>query len=292
MPDRTPIFCAGCPHRGTLYWLKKVVEEKLRYGVQIPILGDIGCYGIGFMPPFRLVDTFIAMGQGGSLSFGMNERDRFVTIVGDSTLIHSGMNAIRSAVANKHKIAYIIADNKTVGMTGHQPNLITGSTISGGEVEQMNLESLVRSLGVRYVDKGDPLKREFCNKTNNIIERDMTEYPVAVLIADRACALAVKKLGLEYEKAPPFHACGICAYGQIGNCHQLENLSKTIGCPAFTLEESLLFSKDKLEPQLDESRCFECGFCNEVVEAYPCGIQKRLSKKIKSALDGLEVYKQ
>ena len=152
-PVRPPVMCAGCPHRGTFYVLKKL---------GLVVSGDIGCYTLGATPPLQSVDTTICMGASISAAHGMakarvlNLIKKLVSVIGDSTFMHSGITGLVDIVYNKGNNTVIILDNSITGMTGHQDNPTTGYTIRKEETKQVNLITLCKSIGIEHVVVADP----------------------------------------------------------------------------------------------------------------------------------------
>ena len=122
LPKRLPTFCPGCPHRETLSVLKEIRAELDKEGLKLLTHGDVGCYSLSFLAPFKEMHNLSAMGQGGALGAGV---DLFVTnpsvvLMGDSTFFHSGLTDISNSVQLDHDITYILLDNDNTAMTGHQ----------------------------------------------------------------------------------------------------------------------------------------------------------------------------
>ena len=135
IPARPPVLCAGCPHRATFSVLHKL---------GLMVSGDIGCYTLGALAPLNAMDTTICMGASISAAHGMNTvrgkdfAKKLVSVIGDSTFMHSGMTGLSDMVYNKSTGTVIILDNSITGMTGHQDNPTTGKTIRGEETKQAN----------------------------------------------------------------------------------------------------------------------------------------------------------
>ena len=127
IPARPPVLCAGCPHRGTFYVLKKL---------GLVVSGDIGCYTLGAVAPLQSVDTTICMGASVTVGSGIAhsvEGAEVVSTIGDSTFLHTGVNGLINAVYNNANQTVIILDNRITALTGHQPNPTTGMTACGVE---------------------------------------------------------------------------------------------------------------------------------------------------------------
>ncbi|MBE7016423.1 MAG: indolepyruvate ferredoxin oxidoreductase subunit alpha [Ruminococcaceae bacterium] len=236
IPMRPPVLCPGCPHRGTFYVLKKL---------GLVVSGDIGCYTLGAIPPLASVDTTICMGASVSAALGMakargNEfNKKVVSVIGDSTFIHSGITGLIDIVYNKGNNTVIILDNSITGMTGHQENPTTGKTIRGEATKQVDLLMLCKAVGIDHVRVCDPfdLKAfEACVKEE--VER---EEP-SVIIAQRPCALlkSVKYTG----------HCTIT-----DKCKKCK-LCMKLGCPAISADETGV--------KIDLTQCNGCGLCVNV----------------------------
>ena len=154
--NRPPGLCAGCPHRGFFYELGKRKN--------VMITGDIGCYTLGFAPPYNAMDTTICMGaslssgHGAQKVFNMKENNkiRVVGVLGDSTFFHTGINSLLDVVYNKGNSISVILDNRITGMTGHQQNPGTGYTLQGDVTSEVNIEELVKACGVKHIRTINP----------------------------------------------------------------------------------------------------------------------------------------
>ncbi|MCI8590040.1 MAG: indolepyruvate ferredoxin oxidoreductase subunit alpha [Clostridiales bacterium] len=233
LPVRPPVMCAGCPHRGTFYVLKKL---------GLTVSGDIGCYTLGAAAPLQSVDTTICMGASVSAAHGMAKargkefNRKLVSVIGDSTFMHSGMTGLVDIVYNKGANTVIILDNSITGMTGHQDNPTTGYTIRGEETKQVNLITLCHGLGVEHVVVADPFDvKEFERVVKEETERDEP----SVIIAQRPCALLKK---VKYTGK-------VAVNDQCKKC----KMCMKLGCPAIS------YVDDKVV--IDESQCVGCELC-------------------------------
>jgi len=154
---RPPTLCAGCPHRGFFYELGK---QK-----NVVISGDIGCYGLAFAEPYNAVDWSCCMGASMSMGHGAQQvfnrlegeaRKRVVSVLGDSTFLHTGINSLINVVYNRSNSINVILDNRITGMTGHQENPASGYTLQGLETTEVDLEAVVKALGFKNVVVLDP----------------------------------------------------------------------------------------------------------------------------------------
>ena len=236
LPMRPPVMCAGCPHRGTFYVLKKL---------GLTVSGDIGCYTLGAVQPLQSVDTTICMGASVSAALGMAKargkefNKKLVSVIGDSTFMHSGITGLVDIVYNKGNNTVIILDNSITGMTGHQQNPTTGYTIRGEETKQANLIALCKAVGVENVVVADPFDVKNFEK---VVKAEVEREEPSVIIAQRPCALLKT---VKYT--------GHCKIGD--NCKNCK-LCMKLGCPAITIKD------DKVV--IDSTQCNGCGLCMNV----------------------------
>jgi indolepyruvate ferredoxin oxidoreductase, alpha subunit len=143
IPPRPPALCPGCPHRSIFTILNKL---------GLVVSGDIGCYTLGVMPPFSAVDTCVDMGASIGIAQGMEivhgDKNKTVSVIGDSTFAHSGITGMFNAAYNKRNILMIVLDNGTTAMTGMQPNPFSGETINKEETVVIDYKKLAASAGI------------------------------------------------------------------------------------------------------------------------------------------------
>ena len=183
---RPPTFCAGCPHRGLFYELGKRKD--------VVVAGDIGCYTLGFASPYNAMDFVVCMGASLSSAHGCqkvlnmvdgNEK-RVIGVLGDSTFFHTGINSLIDVIYNKGNSISIILDNRITGMTGHQENPGSGFTLQGDDTTAINIEQVVRALGMKNIRVINP------NKLDEV--RDALDWAISldeasVIITRWPCAL-------------------------------------------------------------------------------------------------------
>lgn len=237
IPVRPPVMCAGCPHRGTFYVLKKL---------GLVVSGDIGCYTLGAVAPLASVDTTICMGASVSAAHGMAKargaefNKKLVSVIGDSTFMHSGITGLVDIVYNKGANTVIILDNSITGMTGHQDNPTTGYTIRKEATKQVNLITLCKSIGVERVTVADPFDLK---KFEEIVKTEVAQEEPSVIIAQRPCALLKT---VKYN--------GYCKIGE--DCRKCKVCMK-LGCPAISQDENG-------GVRIDTTQCNGCGLCVNV----------------------------
>ncbi len=236
IPVRPPVMCAGCPHRGTFYVLKKL---------GLTVSGDIGCYTLGAVAPLQSVDTTICMGASVSAALGMAKvrgqefNKKLVSVIGDSTFIHSGITGLIDIVYNKGANTVIILDNSITGMTGHQDNPTTGRTIRGEATKQVDLEKLCYAIGVEHVVIADPFDVKNFEK---VVREEVEREEPSVIIAQRPCALLKT---VKYT--------GHCKIND--HCRNCKMCMK-LGCPAISVKENKVV--------IDKNQCNGCGLCVNV----------------------------
>ena len=237
IPPRPPVMCAGCPHRGLFYTLKK---NKLT------VLGDIGCYTLGAVAPLAAVDTVICMGASVSGLHGFSKSqqgamdNKTVAVIGDSTFMHSGITGLVNMAYNESCGTVIIVDNSITGMTGHQQNPTTGFNLKGDPCAKIDLESLCRAVGINRVRVVDPYDLKQCDEA---IQEELAAKEPSVIISRRPCALlkSVKHkapLVVDQDKCVGCKAC------------------MKIGCPAISIVDG--------KAKVDATQCVGCGVCQQL----------------------------
>ncbi len=251
-PPRPPVLCPGCPYRSVFYALKRAVN-KLRLK---PIYsGDIGCYSLGLLPPFKVQDILVEMGSSIGLANGMAhvvEGQFPIAIIGDSTFFHAGMPSLLNSVYNNAPILVLILDNHTTAMTGHQPHPGIGVTALGKPTHRALPEEVARGLGVEYVDTADSFNiRDVEEKLVKAMKYVLERRKPAVVVARGACMLlALDNARAEGVKPPVYRVvedkctgCGICY--------------TAFNCPAIMRRED---GKARIDPVL----CTGCGECVQI----------------------------
>lgn len=186
LPGRPPNLCAGCSHRAVYYAVRKVFGDEAVYS------SDIGCYTLGMASPLRAADFLLCMGSSVSAGsgFAMASDRPVVGFIGDSTFFHSGITGLANAVFNKHNLLLIILDNGTTAMTGHQPNPGVIPAVLGDGCEHLDIETVVRGVGVTDVVKVKPFNTR---ATVNALEAMKARTGVRVIIAEEPCLLFARR---------------------------------------------------------------------------------------------------
>ena len=261
--DRPPALCAGCPHHGFFYECAKHKDTVM--------VGDIGCYALGGSEPLNAKDLALCMGSAFSLAHGMDkafkrsgQEKTIVACMGDSTFFHTGINSLEEVVYNDSRVICCILDNRITGMTGHQENPGTGYTLKGEPANIMDIETIVRALGVTRIRTVNPLKLDEMKEALDWAYQEVREAPV-VLITRWPCVL--KKLSTEDRREFRI-APGQCTVNH-EKCIGCKKCLQT-GCPA------LSFDKYERKVSIDRMQCVGCTVCAQVcpVKAIVKGARK------------------
>ncbi|MBZ5588942.1 MAG: indolepyruvate ferredoxin oxidoreductase subunit alpha [Acidobacteriia bacterium] len=243
LPARPPVLCAGCPHRGVFQLLSKK---------KVPVTGDIGCYTLGLLPPLSAIHTCGCMGAGIGVAHGAAKAgigERMVAVIGDSTFYHTGLPALANVAYNNSNILTIILDNRITAMTGHQQNPGTGLTLQHESAEVIELEPLVRALGIHHVVTVDAYDVDGLETAYREL---MAHNEPAVLVARRECALLpeIRKRWVPLEVVE--EKCTGCAI-----CFR-------IGCPAILKSDEIDAKSGKPLALIDGDLCTGCEVCAQL----------------------------
>ena len=237
VPARPPVMCAGCPHRGLFYTLKKN---------KCTVLGDIGCYTLGAVPPLGAIEMTLCMGASIGALHGFNKvrvaesEGHTVAVIGDSTFMHSGMTGLANIAYNQSNSTVIIVDNSITGMTGHQQNPTTGYNIKGDPAGKIDLEKLCHAMGIERVRVVDPYDLAECDK---VLKEELAAAEPSVIISRRPCAL------LKYVKHnPPLKV-------NTDKCIGCKSCMR-IGCPAISIKNG--------KAHVDNTLCVGCNVCSQL----------------------------
>ena len=244
IPNRPPVLCPGCPHRGLFYVAKKL---------KLNVMGDIGCYTLGATAPLEAMDACICMGASIGMAHGFakarggNDAKKTVAVLGDSTFIHSGITGIIDIVYNKGITTVLILDNSITGMTGHQANPTTGFTIKGEPTKQTDLVKLAYAVGFERVKVVDPFNIAELEKV--LREETDAEEP-SIIISQRPCVLLKsvkhkKPLIIDTDKCQRCQRC------------------LSIGCPSILKGDNIT---------IDPALCIGCGLCKKLCAFGAIGI--------------------
>ena len=225
------------PNRGLFYTLKKN---------NCTVLGDIGCYTLGAVPPLGAIEMTLCMGASIGALHGFNKvrgaesEHKTVAVIGDSTFMHSGMTGLANVAYNQSNSTIIIVDNSITGMTGHQQNPTTGYNIKGDPAGKIDLEALCRAMGFNRVRVVDPYNLDECDK---VLKEELAADAPSVIISRRPCAL------LKYVK----HEAPLKVNKE--KCVGCKSCMK-IGCPAISMKNG--------KASIDNTLCVGCKVCSQL----------------------------
>ncbi|MFW6054545.1 MAG: indolepyruvate ferredoxin oxidoreductase subunit alpha [Thermodesulfobacteriota bacterium] len=240
LPGRPPNLCPGCSHRAVYYAARKV------FGDQAVSSSDIGCYTLGFLPPFKAADFLFCMGSSISGGSGVSRvtDQPVIAYIGDSTFFHSGITGLINAQHNGHDILVVILDNKTTAMTGHQPHPGVEQSRHGPNPRRVDIEALVRACGVKQVRKIKPLN---IKKSLDAFEEFKGLSGVRVIIAEEPCVLFARRT-LQSQKS-------MSAYVS-EQTPEVQTCLEELACPAFYCRDQAV--------RIDENLCTGCMVCVQI----------------------------
>lgn len=257
--DRSPMLCSGCPHRPVFDSLKKL---------KATVVGDIGCYSLGILPPFQVHKTNISMGASLGMVLGMAKANRLtgiekplVATIGDGTFFHSGLSGLAQLSDVTENITVICMDNRTTAMTGGQKTVTTNEYYSQSGKEEpdhyISIHSIVEAMGIKDVEVVDQFQvKEFHRKLKDAMKRP----GLSVIITTRPCALNFKIVN------PPFYVDEKICIG----CRSCVNTN----CPPINMKKYK--GIEALKSHINEDMCVGCSVCSQVC---PVNAIKPLAQK-------------
>ena len=237
LPVRLPVLCAGCPHRASFYAVKRAMAGKKSI-----FCGDIGCYTLGNAMPLDMVDTCLCMGAGVNIAQGVGKIEpdtNCFAFVGDSTFFASAITGVVNAVYNQAEMTLVVLDNSTTAMTGHQPHPGTGHTMMGDIVDKIDIEAVLRGIGLSVVETVNPLELD---KAIACVKEVSAKPGVKAIIFKSPCVALSKPSG--------------CANVSEDKCIGCQKCIKELGCPALAMREG--------KACIDDSLCTDCGLCSQI----------------------------
>ena len=206
-PGKPPELCDGCGHH--------VVFQALK-NLDCIVAGDIGCYALGVLPPYNAMDCCVCMGSSIPIGLGLRhvlppaEAKRVVSVIGDSTFVHSGMTGLAEMIYNRPATGHVVVilDNSTTAMTGHQEHPGTGRMLDHSVTGKVIYENLGKELGIEDV-RVFPLGKD-CVEFQQMLKDALASEKLVLIVARRPCVLAAKSIR-EFEKRDQ---CATCCTAQ------------------------------------------------------------------------------
>ncbi len=243
IPPRPPALCPGCPHRAVYFNLRKL---------KLLVSGDIGCYAISVLPPFEEMDMLISMGASIGMAHGAKQAgcpDKIVATIGDSTFFHSGLPELANIIYNRGVACTMILDNGTTAMTGGQDNPATGVTLQGETTQAIDIEAVVRAMGVEDLWVVDALDVQGVERA--IREATGIEGRPTVIIVNGACVFTP-----QFQRRPAvtvdLQVCNGCGF-----CFR-------VGCPAILKSGEADAKTKRPKAEIDPLLCTGCTVCLQV----------------------------
>ena len=282
---RTPTFCPGCPHRDSSSVLlqirkdladpKYMLEKHGAAPIDLVAHGDTGCYTmLMFAPTEQLMHNYSGMGLGGGTGSGIDPfiTNKQIVFMGDGTFFHSGQIAISNSIKAGQDLTYIILENKTTAMTGHQEHAGTELDVLGNRSYIQDIEAIVRGMAGTSpltVAKLSPANRE---KYRKVLEETILREGVKVIIADKECGITYNRRQLKEERKI------VRKYGFLPRkthmnvtpevCENCLECTKQTSCPGLTTVETDYGQKI----DTDLTWCVNDGACERVRVSNEAGI--------------------
>jgi len=277
IPVRTPTFCPGCPHRDSATALLEIREKFMdrsymrkahkRDPIDLVVHGDTGCYTMLMFPPNeQLMHNYSGMGLGGATGAGI---DPFITnkqavFMGDSTFFHSGQIAISNSIKSGQDITYIILDNRTIAMTGHQPTPGVETDLLGDPTPRQDIKRIVKAVTAMSgctVVRADPSTG---NSYKRLLEKTILKDGVKVVIADKECGIITQRRKLAAQRAEQ-RRTGFVGRDLFMNitpelCEFCLECARLTGCPGLNIRETVYGPK----MITDLSWCVNDGACAKI----------------------------
>ncbi len=282
IPQRTPTFCPGCPHRDSSSVFLEITRQFMdpdymkkhhnSGSVDLVFHGDIGCYSMLKYEPFpRLMHNLSAMALGGGAGAGIDRfiQNKQVVFMGDSTFFHGGMSAISDSIKNNQDIAYIILDNQTTAMTGHQPTPADELDLLGNPTFAQDIEKVAQGLAGNSeieIVRTNPEDRVNYKK---YLEKTILKPGVKIVIADKECAITYQRR-VRREQRKTIAKDGFLKYEKHINitpevCEFCLECTTTTGCPGLKIVDTDYGEKIAI----DRSNCVSDGACARIKYACP-----------------------
>lgn len=251
LPVRSPVLCAGCPHRASFFVVKEALrlfEDGARKAVYS---GDIGCYTLGNALPLDMVDTCLCMGAGISAAQGINRVEASLgkdtlnfAFIGDSTFFHTGIPGVVNAIYNNANIIVVILDNRTTAMTGNQPHPGTGFSIYGSPAEKISIPAVLKALGIENILCLNPFdfpvaRKGVCSLLDKTGVRAIVFQAPCIMISASSSPCDIDK-----ERCT---RCGLCV--------------RKLGCPAILTTQ---LQGNQKAYRIDPALCTGCSLCRYV----------------------------
>ncbi|MFZ2960167.1 MAG: thiamine pyrophosphate-dependent enzyme [Candidatus Ozemobacteraceae bacterium] len=241
LPEREGTFCPGCGYRGFFHVLTEFLGPDDVMG------GDIGCSSLPphFSSWLTCMNSGTAIATGASLALA--GRNRVISMIGDSTLLHSGLQTIIEAAMHDSDQVCFVLYNHWTAMTGHQTTPVTPKTMEGVSQPHIDIEALLKILSVKHVDRVDPWR---IGGLRVLLRRIFQERGFRVVLVERECTLLTRR-------RPPEGGWKSLFYLEPERCHECGLCYERLSCPAIVKDDAGVLS-------IDEGLCARCGVCAQL----------------------------
>jgi indolepyruvate ferredoxin oxidoreductase alpha subunit len=247
LPNRIPVFCAGCPHRATLWALKQAFR-----GRDVVFNNDIGCYSMAYFPPLNMSVSMLSMGSTMGLSAGMSQvlKDNVVSVVGDSTFFHAALPGLANMVYHDLNFTLIILDNEVTAMTGQQTHPGTPEDHGGVEGKsRIKIEEVCKGFGIKQIAIID----SYDVKNNVDVFKEALDFEgPSVVISRRSCALHGDRI--KRRTGVPIIQNEV----DKRSCKKPHTCIRGFHCPA------IIFDTDDRASHIQPEICDGCGVCARI----------------------------
>lgn len=280
IPDRTPAFCPGCPHRDSSSVLLELRRDLLdpqymlsrhkRKPVDLIAHGDTGCYTmLMFEPNKPLMHNYSGMGLGGGTGSGVDPfiDNKQIVFMGDGTFFHSGQIAISHSIQTGQDITYIILENQTTAMTGHQAHAGVDHDLSGRPIVPQDIERIVKAMVPKSMAKDvrivriDPADRQ---RYRTLLEQTLLADGIKIVIADKECGITHHRRERQHERETQRQAGFLPRKTHMNVatevCEFCLECTNQTGCPGLKVVDTDYGSK----VQTDFSWCVNDGACQRI----------------------------
>ena len=292
LSPRTPAYCPGCPHRDSSSALLEMRQKLLdphymqqqynRQPIDLVAHGDTGCYTMMMFEPNKpLMHNYSGMGLGGATGAGVDPfiTNKQIVFMGDGTFFHSGQLAIANAITQQQDITFIILENRTTAMTGHQPNPTLEEDLMGNKVLSHDIERIVKSLipeaagplgkharETKEVPRARVIRMNPASRDEyrDMLEKVILEDGVKIVIADKECGITFHRKRRRQEQSEKKEK-GFLAEKRYMNvtdevCEYCLECTNQTGCPGLKVADTDYGKKI----QTDFTSCVNDGACARI----------------------------
>ncbi len=248
LPQRLPVFCAGCPHRATFWALRQSVGDP----DNVFFANDIGCYSMMCLPPVEWSDTLLCMGASMGVAAGVQytAKEKTIAVVGDSTFFHAALPGIVNLVHNEDDVTIFVLDNAVTAMTGQQSHPGNEKKAGGREGKKLDIKAVLEGIGIEKIY--DIYSYEVKDNVP-MIKKALEHEGVSAVISHGECAL--------YHFRNYRHAGGklVPYYIDLDKCESVHACVLNFMCPAI----SVIPDEDG-KARIHQDICVGCGVCSKL----------------------------